>query len=605
MLLPINKKEMNKKGWDELDFIIITGDAYVDHHSFGTAIIGRLLEKYGYKVGIIPQPDPNKIEDFKVLGRPRLGFLINSGTVDSMVNNYSVFKRTRKKDEYSPGGEAGLRPDRAIIVYSNKAREAYKGVPIIIGGIEASLRRFSHYDYWSNKIRKSILLDSKADLLIYGMGELTVIEIAEALESGIDIKDISWIRGTVARTKKILNPDTLLLPDYEKVMVSKEEYCKSFVLQYENNDSLNAYPLAESYGDFYVVQNIPQLPLEEEELDRIYELPFENRWHPKYDKAGGIPAFKEIKHSIVSCRGCFGGCSFCAITYHQGRQVRGRSKDSIVREAEQITHMFDFKGYINDVGGPTANFRKASCKMQLKHGMCKRKQCLFPKPCKHLDIDHEDYLEVLRAVRKVEGVKKVFIRSGIRYDYLMADDYKEFMEKLCEYHVSGTLKVAPEHVSHRVLSCMGKPDVEVFDRFVEEYKKTNKKLSKDQYLIPYLISSHPGSTLEDAITLAIYLKNHGFIPDQVQDFYPTPGTLATCMYYSELDPFTLEPVFVAKNMEDKKLQRALIHFNKEENKNTVISGLKKAGREDVIEILYGRKKSFEKSKDHGKPNKRR
>lgn len=586
MFLVTNKVEMKERGFKELDFVIVTGDAYVDHHSFGTAIIGRLLERNGYKVGVIPQPDYKDVDAFRALGKPRLAFLVNSGTVDSMVNNYSVFKRKRRVDEYSPGGEKGRRPDRALIVYCNVLRQAYKDVPIIIGGIEASLRRFGHYDYWSNKVRRSILLDSKADILMYGMGEKTVIQLAEALEGGIEARDITWIPGTVVKTKELLDPETVLLPSYSEIVEDKEAYCKSFVMQYENNDALNGVPLAEDYGDFFVVQNLPQLPLEPDELDYIYELPFENEWHPMYDKEGGIPAFKEIKFSIVSCRGCFGGCSFCAITYHQGRQVRGRSKESIVNEAKKLTKNPDFKGYINDVGGPTANFRKPSCKGQLKHGMCKRKQCLFPKPCKHLDIDHEDYLDVLKAVREIPEIKKVFIRSGIRYDYLMVDDYRHFMNELCQYHVSGTLKVAPEHVCDNVLRYMGKPKVEVFDKFTNVYEETNKRLKKKQYLIPYLISSHPGSTLDDAVDMAIYLKGRGFVPDQVQDFYPTPGTLATCMYYTEMDPFTMEKIHVAKDLEEKKMQRALIHFNKAENRDEVVKALKLTGRTDVMGVLF-------------------
>lgn len=607
MFLVTTKKDMINRGIDQLDFIIVTGDAYVDHHSFGTAIIGRVLESHGYKVGIIAQPDYKDVEAFKVLGRPRLGFLVNSGTVDSMVNNYSVFKRKRKVDEYSPGGMAGRRPDRALIVYSNKIREAFKDVPLIIGGIEASLRRFGHYDYWSDSVRRSILLDSKADILIYGMGERTVVELAEALDSGLSIKDINWISGTVVKCKELLNPDTKLLPKFEEIKSSKDAYCKSFLLQYENNDALNGVPLAEDYGDFFVVQNIPQLPLEQEELDHVYELDFMDEWHPMYDSMGGIPAFKEIKYSIVSCRGCFGGCSFCAITYHQGRQVRGRSKESIVNEARKLTKKPDFKGYINDVGGPTANFRKPSCKQQLEHGMCKRKQCLFPKPCKHLDVDHEDYIDVLKAVRSIPEIKKVFIRSGIRYDYLMEDKKSgKFMDELCIHHVSGTLKVAPEHVCDTVLGYMGKPGIQVFDKFVDSYNKKNIEIGKKQYLIPYLISSHPGSTLDDAIDMAIYLKNMGFVPDQVQDFYPTPGTLATCMYYTEMDPFTLKKVFVAKDLNDKKLQRALIHFNKTENKSSVMKALKKANREDVINILYGKvERKFSGDKFKGTERNRR
>lgn len=580
---------MEARGWEQVDFVLVTGDGYVDHHSFGTAIIGRLLENRGYRVAILAQPDYRSAEDFKRFGRPKLGFLVNSGTVDSMVNNYSVFKRRRKVDEYAPGGKGGRRPDRAVIVYSNRAREAYKDVPVIIGGIEASLRRLGHYDYWSDKVRRSILLDAKADLLIYGMGERAIIEIAEALESGIDAGDICWIRGTCYRTRDFdLDEDTVRLPDFEQITDSKEAYCESFALQYRSNDYINGKRLIEKYTDtVYVVQNPPQPPLSREELDDVYELPFENEYHPMYEEEGGIPAFREIKFSIVSSRGCFGGCSFCALTYHQGRQVRSRSKESIVREAQKLSVKKDFKGYIHDIGGPTANFREPACKKQLKRGVCKNKDCLYPHPCKNMDVDHSDYLEVLRAVRSLDKIKKVFIRSGIRYDYVMADKDRTFLRELCQHHISGTLKVAPEHISDRVLYYMRKPEKQVFIDFADEYKKINEKLGLKQYLIPYLISSHPGSTLEDAIELALFLKEYGFVPDQVQDFYPTPATLATCMYYTEKDPFTMKPVYVAKDMEEKKMQRALIHYNRPENRSTVMKALKKADREDLIGCLLG------------------
>ena len=596
MFLPVTRKEMEERGWERPDFVLVTGDAYVDHHSFGTAIIGRLLESYGYKVAILPQPDYKSAEDFKRFGKPRLGFLINSGTVDSMVNNYSVFKRKRRRDEYSPGGEAGRRPDRAVIVYSNRAREAYKDVPVIIGGIEASLRRLGHYDYWSDKVRRSILLDAKADLLIYGMGEKAVVEIAEALEAGIDISDITWINGTCYKAKSFeADEDTELLPDFDEIVSDKDSYCRSFLTAYRNNDYVNGKRLVEKYTDsVYVIQNRPMPPLSRQELDDIYELPFENEWHPIYDDAGGIPAFREIKFSLVSSRGCFGGCSFCALTYHQGRQVRSRSKESLVREATALTLKKDFKGYIHDVGGPTANFRDPACRRQLKYGVCKNKDCLYPSPCKNMDVDHADYLDVLRAVREVPGVKKVFIRSGIRYDYVMADKSDDFLEELCRYHISGTLKVAPEHISDRVLYYMRKPSKQVFIDFAKKYRAVNRKLGLKQYLIPYLISSHPGSTLDDAVELALFLKEYGFVPDQVQDFYPTPATLATCMYYTEKDPFTMEPVYVAKNLEEKKMQRALIHYNKPENSMTVIKALKAAGREELAEVLLcGRGRKYE------------
>ena len=597
MFLPITKEEVNKRGWNEVDFVIVTGDAYCDHHSFGTAIIGRLLERYGYRVAVLAQPDHKSAEDFRRFGRPRLGFLINSGVVDSMVNNYSVFKHRRRVDEYSPGGKAGRRPDRAVIVYSNRAREAYKDVPIIIGGLEASLRRMGHYDYWSDKVRRSVLLDSRADLLIYGMGEHAILEIAEALEGGIDISQITWIRGTCYRTwqeglANILPEDRIELPDFEEITESKKAYAHSFKLQHDNMDSVTAKTLIEKYpGNQYVVQNPPQPPLEKAELDDVYALPFENEWHPIYKSEGGIPAFREIKFSVVSSRGCFGGCSFCAITYHQGRQVRARSKESIVRECKALTEKPDFKGYIHDVGGPTANFRFPACSKQITKGVCNHKDCLYPGVCKAMKVDHEDYIDVLRAVRKLPKVKKVFIRSGIRYDYLMADPKADrFIDELVRYHVSGTLKVAPEHISDKVLYYMRKPGKDVFLRFVEKYKAANERLGLRQYLIPYLISSHPGSTLEDAIELALFLKDYGFVPDQVQDFYPTPGTMATCMYYTGLDPMTMKPVYVAKDLEEKKMQRALMHYNKPENRATVVKALKKAGREDLINVLLNDKR---------------
>lgn len=607
MFLPIDISELPKRGWNEVDFVIITGDAYVDHHSFGTAIIARLLERYGYKVGVLAQPDFHDTKDFKRFGKPRLGFLINSGTVDSMVNNYSVFKRKRRVDEYAPGGSFGKRPDRAVIVYSNRVREAYKGVPIIIGGIEASLRRFAHYDYWDDKIRRSILMDSRADLLIYGMGEKAVIEIAEALDSGISIEDITWIRGTCYKTKsKSSIHEYMELPGYMDVLNSKKEYAKSFLMQYNNNDHITGKILVEKYDESnYVVQNPPQEPLSTMELDDIYELPYENEYHPSYEKDGGIPAFKEVKFSIVSSRGCFGGCAFCAITYHQGRVVRGRSKESLVKEAKALTRKADFKGYINDVGGPTANFRSPACEKQLEYGVCINKDCLYPKPCKSMNIDHREYLDVLKSIREIDGIKKVFIRSGIRYDYLMADEnYKEFLDELCKYHVSGILKVAPEHISNNVLKYMRKPPKEVFTKFVREYMKANERIGKKQYLIPYLISSHPGSTINDAIELAIFLKEWGFIPDQVQDFYPTPGTYATCMYYTEIDPFTMEKVYVAKSLDEKKRQRALLHFNKPYNKEIVTDTLKKANREDLIEYFYSKGKNYERNKGNRKRNRK-
>lgn len=598
MFLPVNKEEMRERGWQQADFVLVTGDAYVDHHSFGTAIIGRLLERYGYKVAVLPQPNYKSAEDFQRFGKPRLGFLINSGVVDSMVNNYSVFKHRRKTDEYAPGGKAGSRPDRALIVYANRAREAYKDVPVIIGGIEASLRRLGHYDYWSDKVRRSILLDSKADLLIYGMGERAIVEIAEALDSGIAARDITWVRGTCYRAKDLSIAESTgreslkVLPSFDEISSDKKAYAGSFAVQFKNNDSISAVTLAEKYTDtVYVVQNPPQPPLEREELDDVYSLPFENEWHPMYDEMGGVPAFKEIKFSVVSSRGCFGGCSFCALTYHQGRQVRSRSKEAIVDEVIKLTEKEDFKGYIHDIGGPTANFRGPACSKQLKSGVCTHKDCLYPAVCSNMTVDHSEYIDLLRAVRAVDGVKKVFIRSGIRYDYLMADpECDAFIDELCRYHISGTLKVAPEHVSDRVLYYMRKPSKKVFLDFDKKYKAANKKLGKKQYLIPYLISSHPGSTLEDAVELAVFLKEYGFVPDQVQDFYPTPGTLSTCMYYTEIDPLTMKPVYVAKNMEEKRMQRALIHYNKKENRDLVMKALKMTDKVDLAKyLLYNTK----------------
>ncbi len=629
--LPVSREDMEARGWDEVDFVVVTGDAYCDHPSFGTAIISRELEAHGYKVAILAQPNFHSAEDFKRFGRPRLGFLINSGNVDSMVNHYSVFKRRRKKDEYSPGGNAGRRPDRAVIVYCNRAREAYKGVPIMIGGLEASLRRLAHYDYWDDKVRRSILLDSKADLLMYGMGERSVVEIADALDSGIDVADITWIRGTCYRGRmsdieeeierermlvmdtvrsndaakigrsaaafdnsdlsgSIAGGGTVVLPSFAEVSTDKRRYCDSFTMSYRNNDYIAGNRLVEPYeNNVCVVQNPPQEPLSREELDDVYERSYAGTYHPMYEAEGGVPGMKEVKFSIVSVRGCFGGCAFCALTYHQGREVRSRSEASIVAEAKRLTELPDFKGYIHDIGGPTANFRNPACEKQLKTGVCKNKDCLYPGVCKNMKVDHSEYLSILRAVRKLPKVKKVFIRSGIRYDYVMADKSDEFLREVCKYHVSGVLKVAPEHISPNVLRHMRKPSKEVFTAFAEKYKKINKELGLKQYLIPYLISSHPGSTLEDAVNLAVFLKETGFVPDQVQDFYPTPGTLATCMYYTEMDPFTKEKVYVAKSLAEKKMQRALMHFNKPENRETVKAALKAAGREDLMEYLLGRR----------------
>ena len=584
--LPINKDEMKKRGWNDVDFVIVSGDAYVDHPSFGTAIIGRWLERLGFRVAVLAQPDWRSADDFKRCGRPRLGFLINSGNVDSMVNNYSVFRHRRKEDRYSPGGKPGRRPDRAVIVYSNRAREAYKDVPVIIGGLEASLRRLGHYDYWDDRIRRSILLDSKADILIYGMGEKAVLEIADALDAGISARDIGWVRGTCVRAKEAPQGDCIILPDFEEIIKDKKKYCESFAIQSANTDSITGKRLAEKYDEYtFVVQNPPQPPLESEDLDDIYELPYEGNPHPVYEKEGGVPAIKEVRFSITASRGCFGECSFCALAFHQGRQVRSRSRGSIVREAEKLTKYPDFKGYIHDIGGPTANFRNPSCRRQVTEGVCRDRHCMWPHPCPGLEADHSEYLEILREVSQLPGVKKVFIRSGIRFDYVLADKNTNFIEELCRHHVSGTLKVAPEHVSARVLRYMHKPAAAVFEEFAREYEEINRRLDKKQYMIPYFISSHPGSTLDDAIELALYLKERGFVPDQVQDFYPTPGTLSTCMYYTGMDPYTGEKIFVARTIEEKKMQRALLHFNRPENRSTVMKALAEAGREDLVTVL--------------------
>lgn len=581
--LPINIDDMNKRGWDQCDFIFVTGDAYVDHSSFGTAIISRLLERYGYKIGIIPQPNWKDLESFKVLGEPKLGFLVNSGNIDSMVNHYTSFKKKRRNDAYSPGNQPNMRPDRAVTVYSNRIREAYKGVPIIIGGIEASLRRLSHYDYWSDSIKRSILLDSGADLLVYGMGEKSIVQIAESLESGIPISEITYINGTVYKTRDIERPfEPVILPSYDEVTSSKKKYAQSFKIQYENTDSITAKTLVEQYDSIYVVQNPPMEILTEQELDDIYDLEYMMDFHPIYNNLGGIPALDEIKFSITSVRGCFGGCSFCALNYHQGRIIQSRSHESIIKEVEKMTGDNNFKGYIHDVGGPTANFRTKACEKQENYGVCKDKSCLSPQICKNLVIDHSDYVNLLKKIRKVEGVKKVFIRSGIRYDYAIYDSKDDFIKELCEHHVSGQLRTAPEHVSERVLKLMGKPSIKTYNKFVEKFYNESKKYNKEQYIVPYFISSHPGSKLKDAIELAEYIRDMGHTPEQVQDFYPTPGTLSTCMYYTGLNPLTGEEVYIPKSLEERKMQRALMQYNKKENYELVLNALKKEKRYDLI-----------------------
>lgn len=581
--LPVTMEEMKERGWKQADFVYVCGDAYVDHPSFGAAIICRVLESKGYKVGFIAQPDWNKKEEFMKLGKPRLGFLVSSGNIDSMVNHYSVAKKRRQKDAYSPGGKMGLRPDRAAIVYSNKIREVYKDVPIILGGIEASLRRLSHYDYWDNKVRRSILLDSGADLVLYGMGEHQITELAEALDSGIPVSEITFIKGSVYKTKDETRPyDFIKLPKYKDVLKSKKEYAKSFMIQYQNTDAITAKTLVEEYDEWLVVQNPPSPPLKMNELDSVYALDYMRTYHPMYEKDGGIPAIEEVKFSLISNRGCFGSCNFCALAFHQGRVVTARSHSSIIREAEKIVWEPDFKGYIHDVGGPTANFRGPACKKQETEGVCKHRQCLFPTPCKNLKIDHKDYVSLLRKLREIPRVKKVFVRSGIRYDYLIYDKDETFFKELCKYHVSGQLKVAPEHVSPKVLAKMGKPTREVYDRFYKRYYEINKNIGKEQYLVPYLMSSHPGSDLDAAIELAEYLRDIGHMPEQVQDFYPTPGTLSTCMYYTEEDPRTGEKVYVPKTPHEKAMQRALMQYRNPNNYDLVMEALKKAHREDLI-----------------------
>ncbi len=581
--LPISKEDLKKRNIDQLDFIIVTGDAYVDHPSFGTAIIGRTLESQGFTVGIIPQPKWDSVEDFKKLGTPKYAFLVNSGNIDSMVNHYTAAKKKRHDDLYSPGGKSGFRPDRAVIVYCNRIREAFKDIPIIIGGIEASLRRFAHYDYWSDKVRRSILLDSKADLLSYGMGEKTTIQIAEMFRYGSKISDMTDIRGTCYVTKNIDNLSNYIeVPSFEEVSNDKKAYGEAYKSEYYEQDSIRGHMIVQKHGDRYLVQNPPQVPLTNEEMDFTYNLPFMRTYHPIYEASGGIPAIQEVKFSITSHRGCYGSCSFCALTFHQGRVIQTRNADSIVDEAKLLTKLPDFKGYIHDVGGPTANFRHRACKVQIEHGTCKNRQCMFPGPCKNLIIDHKEYLSVLRRVRSIEGVKKVFVRSGIRYDYLIHDKDDTFFKELCKYHISGQLKVAPEHVTPRVLAQMGKPTREVYDKFVQKYFDINKKINKKQFLVPYLMSSHPGSDLNAAIELAQYVKKMGYTPEQVQDFYPTPGSLSTTIYYTGFNPLTGEKVYTPKTQEEKNMQRALIQFAVPKNYEIVKKALIKAGRTDLI-----------------------
>lgn len=582
--LPVSIKDMKERGWDQVDFVYIIGDAYVDHPSFGPAIISRVLESHGYKVGIIAQPNWKSEKSITVLGEPRLGFLVCGGNMDTMVNHYTVAKRKRNKDYYSPNGQMGLRPDRATIVYSNLIRKVYKKTPIILGGIEASLRRLAHYDYWSDSVKRSLLLDSGANIISYGMGERCIVEIADALASGIDIQDLTYLDGTVYRARDLDSVyDAVALPEYNEIIQDKFAFAKSYHIQYTNTDPYSGKRLIEKYKDTeYIIQNPPSKPLSQQDIDDVYALPYMRTYHPMYEELGGIPAMNELQFSLVSNRGCFGGCSFCALTFHQGRIVQARSHDSIIKEAEILIKHKNFKGYINDVGGPTANFRQVACKKQLTKGACVNKQCLFPIPCKSLEIDHSDYISLLRKLRALPKVKKVFIRSGIRFDYLINDKDNSFIKELCQHHVSGQLKVAPEHVSDNVLKLMGKPANAVYQRFIQEYRRVNERLGMDQYVVPYLMSSHPGSTMKEAIELAEQLRDLGYMPEQVQDFYPTPSTISTCMYYTGLDPRTLEAVYVPRSPREKAMQRALIQYRNPDNYELVMEALKSAGRMDLI-----------------------
>ncbi len=605
MFLPVCKKDLKERGISEVDFVFVSGDGYVDHPSFAASLLGRLLESNGYTVGILAQPDWKNIESFREFGKPRLAFLVTAGAMDSMVSNYTANNKPRSEDAYAHGGEKGHRPDRATIQYVSKIREAYKGVNVIIGGIEASLRRTTHYDYWSNTVKHSILLDSKADLLLYGMGEKSLLQIAELLKQGVPARQIRGVRGTCWFTgkKEELPTDALILPSFEEIskntLESKEKFAQSYKIQEENTDALNAKILIEPSESRFVIQEKPSLPLTQEEFDSIYDLPFEKKWHPMYDKPAnngksGIPALQEVKFSLTSCRGCFGACSFCAITFHQGRRIQARSHESLIKEAITMTEDSDFKGYIHDVGGPTANFRRDACDFQKENGACKNKDCLGTNPCKNVIVDHKDYVSLLQKLRTLPKVKKVFIRSGIRFDYLMMDKDKTFLQELCEHHISGQLKVAPEHVCDNVLKLMRKSTHKVYEDFSFEYEKMNKKLGKKQYLVPYYIAGHPGAGLNDAIETALYLKKTGFVPDQVQDFYPTPGSLATCMYYTELNSHQktsdghFEKIYVAKGGHERRLQRALLQFNKKENAKLVKEALIQVGRQDLIKVLLGK-----------------
>lgn len=582
--LPITGEELRSRNVERPDFVYVSGDAYVDHSSFGSAIITRLLESRGYSVGMIAQPDWRNPESIAVFGEPRLAFIVSSGNMDSMVNHYTVNKKRRKRDAYSPGGRIGLRPDHAVTVYGNLIRKKYKQTPVILGGIEASLRRLGHYDYWSDRVKRSVLLDSGADIISYGMGERSILELAEALAAGIPISQITYVAGTVYRTRSLKEQDDIVtLPSFEEIRNDKRVYAESFYLQYQNTDPFTARPLAEYYGNQgYVVQNPPARPLSTQEMDDVYSLPYMGKAHPVYDDQGGIPALSEVKFSLTSSRGCFGGCNFCALTFHQGRIVQVRSHESLLEEARSFTRDPQFKGYIHDVGGPTADFRQPSCKKQTTSGTCRDRQCLFPSPCRNLNPDHTDYTLLLQKLRKIPDVKKVFVRSGIRFDYVLAEGRDDFLKELILHHVSGQLRVAPEHVSDPVLACMGKPKHSVYEEFLEKFRKYNEKYHLQQYAVPYFMSSHPGCTLKDAVRLAEYIRDLGYMPEQVQDFYPTPSTISTCMYYTQLDPRTMKPVYVPKTYHEKAMQRALIQYRLPENRSLVMEALKKAGREDLI-----------------------
>ena len=582
--LPVSKEDMESRGWWWYDFLIVTGDAYVDHPSFGPTVIARVLEAEGFRVAILSQPDWHSAQAFKAMGRPRLGVMIGSGNLDSMVAHYTAAKKRRSEDFYSPGKKAGLRPDRAVIVYANRAREAFPDLPIIIGGLEASLRRFAHYDYWEDKVRRSALADAGADMLVYGMGEYASIEIAKRLKKKQPLSSMTDIRGTafMASEPSECKFDSVTVPSFEAVSSSMEDYANATRVEYEEHDPVRGRAIIQQHDRRYLIVNPPAMPLSTKELDRVAELPYTRQYHPMYEALGGVPAIEEVKFSVIHNRGCFGGCNFCALAFHQGRMVTSRSHESVIREVTALTKLPDFKGYINDVGGPSANFRHPSCKKQLKYGMCPDKRCLAPTPCKNLDADHSDYLSLLRKLRAIPGIKKVFVRSGIRYDYMLEDKNQNFFSELVKYHISGQLKVAPEHCIDSVLDYMGKPHIGVYEKFMEQYRRLNDRYSKEQYVVPYLMSSHPGSTLQDAVALAEYLNRRGRQPEQVQDFYPTPGTISTCMYYTGIDPMTMKKVYVAKTPHEKAMQRALLQWKRPDKRRLVIEALKEAGREDLI-----------------------